>query len=63
MSLVGVVTAYPRYFEALRAHGLALTPSHPSFGVVSGNYARLKALYPRAFFPPVTLLYGRYNPG
>ena len=57
------MTAYPRCFEALRAHGLALTPSHPSFGVVSGNYARLKALYPPAFLPPVTLLYGRYNTG
>ena len=62
-SLVDVVHVYRAYYDALRPVSLAITTSDPVFTEVRANYARIQQLYPDAFFPPVTLLFGRFNTG
>lgn len=62
-SLVAVVTAYRAYYDALRPVSRAITPGDPVFAEIRGNYARIKQRYPEAFFPPVTLLFGRFSTG
>ena len=62
-SLIDVVYVYRPYYDALRPVSLAITTSDPVFAEVRANYARIQQLYPGAFFPPVTLLFGRFNTG
>lgn len=62
-SLVGVVSAYRSYFEALEPVSRAIDNSNPIFNVVRANYERIAGWYPQAFFPPVTLLVGRFSTG
>jgi len=62
-SLVDVVYVYRAYYDALRPVSMAITTSDPAFAEVRANYARIKELYSGAFFPPVTLLFGRFNTG
>jgi Predicted Zn-dependent protease (DUF2268) len=62
-SLTQVAIAFPRYLEALRSWWPTITPRDPVFTEVRANYARIKQLYPEAFFPPVTILMGRYSTG
>jgi len=62
-SLIDVVYVYRSYYDALRPASLAITTSDPVFAEVRANYARIQQLYPGAFFPPVTLLFGRFNTG
>jgi len=60
-SLVSVVSAYRAYYDALRPVSRAVTASDPVFDEVRTNYARIQQRYPDAFFPPVTLLFGRFS--
>ncbi len=62
-SLTQVSSAYPRYLEALRGWWPSISSADPVFGVVRQNYGRLKQQVPEAFFPPVTILMGRYSTG
>ncbi|MBY0492424.1 MAG: DUF2268 domain-containing protein [Gemmatimonadaceae bacterium] len=59
-SLVQVATAYPAYLDAL--HTWWTTANRTAvLSTIRANYATIKQLYPNAFFPPVTLLVGRYS--
>lgn len=62
-SLVRMLTMYPDYFAALRPVSSAIANDDSVFGAVRHGYARIKMLYPDAFFPPVTLLIGRFSTG
>jgi hypothetical protein len=59
-SLAQVAGAYPAYFDALHAWWSTANRS-AVLSTIRANYARVKQLYPNAFFPPVTLLVGRYS--
>ncbi len=52
---------YPAYFDALRAWWSTTPDRTAVLGTIRANYAKLKQLYPTAFFPPVTVLVGRYS--
>ena len=61
-SLVAMVSAYPRYFAAIRRTSLTLAGGGgPVRTTVRDNFARVKAIYPPAVFPPVTFLVGRFS--
>lgn len=62
-SLGQVAGAYPRYLEALRVWWLSASRQANVISTVRTNFARIKAQYPDAFFPPVTILMGRYSTG
>lgn len=62
-AITGVVTTYRQYFAALRPISRAITPTDSVFLAVRSGYVRIKSLYPAAFFPPVTLLVGRFSTG
>jgi hypothetical protein len=62
-SLGQVASAYPRYFEALRIWWASASRQDSVVTRIRTNYARIKAQYPDAFFPPVTILMGRYSTG
>jgi hypothetical protein len=59
-SLTQVAGAYPAYFDALRSWWRTADRT-AVLSTIRANYATLKQLYPNAFFPPVTLLVGRYS--
>ena len=63
LSLAQMVTAYPRYFAAIRENTLRLTPGSPVLTQIRENYATIEALYPAAAYPPVTFLIGRFSTG
>ena len=60
-SLAQMVRAYPRYFAAIRANTLQLSPSAAVLARIRQNYDRVEALYPAAVFPAVTFLIGRFS--
>lgn len=62
-SLVSIVTAYRAYYDALKPVSSAITTNDPVFAEVRANYAHIQQLYAGAFFPPVTLLFGRFSTG
>lgn len=54
--------AYPAYFDALRAWWTSPTTDRAAvLTTIRANYGKIKQLYPNAFFPPVTVLVGRYS--
>lgn len=59
-SVASMVRACPRYFAALRARP-QLAGAAAVVAAVREGYARVKALYPAAVFPPVTLVVGRFS--
>jgi hypothetical protein len=61
--LANVVADYPTYYAALRPVSASITLSDPVFAEVRANYARIQQLYPASYFPPVTLLFGRFSAG
>lgn len=56
-----VSAAYPAYFDALRTWWSTTTNRAAVLSTIRANYATIKQLYPNAFFPPVTVLVGRYS--
>ena len=60
-AIAAMVSARPRYFAAIRANSLGLAAGEPALAVVRANYQRMKALYPPAVFPPITILVGRFS--
>lgn len=63
-SLVQMVRAFPRYFAAIRPNSLRLTGNADDvLGRIRANYNRIESLYPKAVFPPVTFLFGRFSTG
>src|SRR5262249_26207467 len=59
-SLTAVVSAFPRYFAAIRANSLSLARDGAFLAPVRARSRRVKILYPPAVFAPVTLLVGRF---
>ena len=59
-SLTAVVSAFPRYFAAIRANSLSLARDGAILATVREHYRRVKILYPPAVFAPVTFLIGRF---
>ena len=62
-SLTQMVTAYPRYFAAIRSSNLAFATNNSLAQRIRANFATIKSLYPASVFPPVTLLIGRFSTG
>jgi hypothetical protein len=63
VSLAQMVTAYPGYFESIRATNLAFATNGALAARLRANFATIKELYPPSVFPPVTLLVGRFSTG
>src|SRR5439155_10515215 len=53
-SLSQMVTAYPGYFESIRATNLAFATNGMLAARLRANFATIKNLYPPSVFPPVT---------
>ncbi|MEQ1691618.1 MAG: DUF2268 domain-containing putative Zn-dependent protease [Gemmatimonas sp.] len=62
-SLSQMVVAFPQYFASIRASNLALATDATIVSRIRANYGVIKALYPAATFPPLTLLVGRFSTG
>jgi hypothetical protein len=64
-SLVGMVSAFPRYFADIRPNTLRLASGGDGVVLarIRDSYERIEALYPDAIFPPVTFLIGRFSTG
>ncbi|MEO7456767.1 MAG: DUF2268 domain-containing putative Zn-dependent protease [Gemmatimonadaceae bacterium] len=62
-SIATMVTAYPRYFAAIRTRNLQLAANSVVIERAREGFRRIKALYPASVFPPVTLLIGRFSTG
>ena len=64
-SLAQMVNAYPRYFAAIKANMLTLTSggSSPIITTIRANFDKIESRYPRAVYPPVTFLVGRFSTG
>ncbi len=62
-SLAQMVIAHPRYFASIRESNLALATDGATVARIRAEFATIKALYPPAVFPPVTLLVGRFSTG
>lgn len=62
-SLAQVANAFPQYLAALHTWWPRVTPQDSVLSTVRANYGRIKQQYPDAFFPPVTILMGRYSTG
>jgi hypothetical protein len=62
-SIVSVVRAYPKYFGGIRAGMLSLASTSVTSDRIRAGFAKLKALYPAAMFPPTVFLVGRFSTG
>jgi hypothetical protein len=62
-SIVHAVSRYRAYYAALSRSTRSLAPDDSVFTRIRRGYARIETLYPAAFYPPVTLLYGRFSTG
>lgn len=62
-SLAQMVTAFPKYFAAIRTTNLQLAANGGVTSRIRANYTTIKTLYPPAIFPPLTLLIGRFSTG
>jgi len=62
-SLVAMVRLYPRYFADIRGTTLRLATDGALQGRMRDGYRKVKAMYARAVFPPVTFLIGRFSTG
>jgi Predicted Zn-dependent protease (DUF2268) len=62
-SLAQMVTAFPKYFAAIRATNLQLATNGSVTSRIRANYTTIKSLYPPAIYPPLTLLIGRFSTG
>ncbi len=62
-SIAQVVTRYRAYYAALSPSFRDVQQYDEIFAEIRRGYARIDSLYPDAFFPPVTLLYGRFSTG
>jgi hypothetical protein len=62
-SIAGAVTRYRAYYAALSASARTVSADDAVFATIRRGYERIESLYPAAFYPPVTLLYGRFSTG
>ncbi|MBV7257094.1 hypothetical protein KCG44_09905 [Pacificimonas sp. WHA3] len=59
-ALVRRITSSPEYYDGIRERTLAAATFEPT---IRAGLHRFKALYPGAYFPPVTFVIGRLNSG
>ena len=62
-SLQQMVGAYPQYFAAINSWWRTVGTDDAVFATIRSNYARLGALLPEAFYPPVIFVVGRFSTG
>ncbi|HEY9226378.1 MAG TPA: DUF2268 domain-containing putative Zn-dependent protease [Gemmatimonadaceae bacterium] len=63
MSLVQMVSAFPKYFQSIRAANLGIASNDAVVARIRANYSTIKSLYPAAVFPPLTFVVGRFSTG